>query len=314
MSEFSDKKFSGENYANARPNYPPQLYEKLKKVFLSNKNVAKVEDPVLLDLGCGPGTATFQLQEAEFLNNAKTNYIGVDPSLKMIEAAEKQSQAFGSKNIEFKLGSEVDFDGVISENNIVTVITAVQCCHWFNFPIFLDNAYKILSKTKGNLFLFGYINTKILGLPQLDNIIDNLDKGFETGFGAYWDQPGRDYLSNLLTDDFFMNSLEKSDFKNVEVSRYVIDPNRDPLITLDNDNIVDKPYYYLYKKTTVKHFREYISTWSAYNRCKREKGDVFADQLIDNAFEKCFQMVSGLNYESEITLAWSTYVISAVAK
>lgn len=311
MSEFSNTKFSGENYANGRPNYPPQLYDKLKAIYLQNNNATSIKEPILIDLGCGPGTATFQLQAADFLNNPSGKYIGIDPSLKMIEAAEKQLSNSKESNIEFKIGSELDFGKDFVDNSNVAVITAVQCCHWFDFPAFLANAYKILSKSKGSLFMYGYINTRILEYPELDGIIDDLDKGFETGFGAYWDQPGRKYLSDLLTDDFFMKTLEQSDFKNVSVSRYINKSDRNPLVLLNNDEITDKPHYYLHKRATIKHFREYVTTWSAYNRCKREKGDEFADKLIDDCFNKIFKTIPGLNYDSEVNLVWSTYVISA---
>lgn len=311
MSEFSDKKFSGENYANARPNYPPQLYEKLKQIYLANEKVKHVQDPVLVDLGCGPGTATFQFKDAEFLSTPGARYIGIDPSEKMISTAKENVKAKNLDCVDFKIGSEANFDMTIGDNDNVTVISAVQCCHWFDFPLFLNNAYKVLSRSRGNLFLFGYIKCKILEYPELDAIITDLDEGLVTGFGAYWDQPGRDYLSDLLRDDFFMKSLQESNFKNVKVDRFVIDSSRNPLELLDNDAISAEPYYYLYKRTTMSHFREYVTTWSAYNRCKREKGVAFADKLIEDAFFKCFKKIPGLGFHTEITVAWSTYVISA---
>lgn len=311
MSEFADKKFSGDNYANGRPNYPHQLYEKLKSKYLSNENCKNISNPVLVDLGCGPGTATFQLLAVDFLNSPKAVYIGIDPSAKMIEAGEKQLAGDQTSNVKFINGNEKNFDQILAAKDNITVITAVQSCHWFNFPVFLDNAYKILSKTKGSLFLYGYINVKLFEYPELDTLFNDLDKGLETGFGAYWDQPGRNYLSEMLTDDFFMKSLQESDFKNVSVDRFIVDEKRNPLEALDNDSIPDKPFYYLYKRTTMHHFKKYVETWSAYNRCKREKGCEFADKLIDDAFEKAFKLVPGLSYDSPITLAWSTYVISA---
>lgn len=311
MSEFADKKFSGDNYANGRPNYPHQLYDKLKAKYLNNEYCKNIANPILVDLGCGPGTATFQLQAADFLNSTNGLYLGIDPSSKMIDAGKNQLAHDKRSKVEFRIGNETNFDQVLADKDNVTVITAVQCCHWFNFPVFLNNAYKILAKTKGCLFLYGYINVKIFEYPELDALVNDLDKGFDTGFGAYWEQPGRNYLSDMLRDDFFMKSLQDSDFNNIRVDRFIVDAKRNPLESLDNDSIPDEPSYYLYKRTTMHHFKKYVETWSSYSKCQREKGSEFADKLIDVAFEKAFKLVPGLSYDSTITLAWSTYVITA---
>ena len=187
------------------------------------------------------------------------------------------------------------------------MITAAECCHWFEFPTFLRNSYDVLKegKTGGKLFIFGYIQPVVWKYPELDTIIKKLDMDFEHGFGEYWEQPGRNYLNGLLKDDYFTDALKKSSFERINVERFYTKETRDPFI---ND---DAHSYELKKSTTMKHFRDYVTSWSAYNKCKRDKGKQFADAIIEKNFNEMFSLVDGLSYDSQIDLVWATYIIEA---
>jgi trans-aconitate 3-methyltransferase len=318
VTEFANKSFSGQRYDNARPKYPPELYSKIKRSYneyvqdQADRGITEPKIPIFIDLGCGPGTVTYDLSE-HVSSNALV--FGLDPSMKMIEAATEKSH-INHKTVKFDISDENSFQNYFSSkygnskilnNTKVNLITAAQCSHWFNFPNFLKNSYEVLKEgnTGGKLFIFGYIQPVIWNIPELDDIIQKLDNDLEQGFGKYWEQPGRDYLNNLLTDEYFTKALEESSFENIKVERFYTSKNRDPFV---DDGFHS---YELKKTTTMRHFRDYVTSWSAYNKCKREKGEKYADGIIDQRFNEMFQKVSTLSYDSKIDLVWATYIIEA---
>jgi len=79
-----------------------------------------------IDLGCGPGTATF------FLSTAFTKTIGVDPSESMIETA-KSSLAKDETGLSSKLSFEIGAADSLSflPDHSVDLVTAGTAAHWF---------------------------------------------------------------------------------------------------------------------------------------------------------------------------------------
>lgn len=317
-TEFSHNTFSGQNYESARPKYPKELYQKIEKSYedfiddQTQKGIQQPEKPIFIDLGCGPGTATYEIHRTvpfPFLT------IGLDPSTKMIEAANEKLSG-DDDSLQFGIADESNFNNFFKSkypesstlnNDNVNFISCAQCCHWFDFPAFLENSYNILKEgnTGGKLFIFGYIRPVIWEYPELDDLFIRLDYDFEYGFGKYWQQPGRNYLNNLLTDDYYIKAWEQSSFDSIKFERFFTTKERTPFI---DDNAHS---FLLSKSTTVKHFRDYITTWSAFNKCKRERGEEYAVAIVDKYFNDMFAKVSSLNYDSKITLVWSTYFIEA---
>ncbi|KAJ4861258.1 methyltransferase domain-containing protein [Trichoderma breve] len=110
----------GKAYAHARPDYDPGVY---KAIINHHKSTGGQFDTVV-DVGCGPGSATRGL--APYFTNA----IGLDPSQGMVATARS-------------------FGGVSSasrpiRDSSVDLITAANAAHWFDMPKFWLAAARIL--------------------------------------------------------------------------------------------------------------------------------------------------------------------------
>lgn len=89
------------SYAAHRTSYTPSLYSEILKYHSGTNSNAEFD--VLLDVGCGPGTATRDL--AMYFNHA----IGIDPSPEMIARAK-------SAGGQTKTGNEIGYELLQAEN------------------------------------------------------------------------------------------------------------------------------------------------------------------------------------------------------
>jgi trans-aconitate 3-methyltransferase len=137
----------GADYAEARRNYHPSLYETIKEYHLSTGGQLRS----LLDVGCGPGRATRSL--ATDFDHAT----GIDPSKGMITTALALENT-GSKlaPIRFAMSSAealgLDLDPPIPEAS-VDLLTAATAAHWFNMPAFWERA-AVVVKPGGTVALW----------------------------------------------------------------------------------------------------------------------------------------------------------------
>ncbi|EMT67108.1 Trans-aconitate 3-methyltransferase [Fusarium odoratissimum] len=92
----------------------------------------------LIDVGCGPGTATRSLAP-----HFKTAY-GLDPSEGMISTA-RSITTLG--NVKFEVSSAESLGSELANpipDGSVDVITGATCAHWFDMPRFWEQAAKTL--------------------------------------------------------------------------------------------------------------------------------------------------------------------------
>ncbi|KIL83734.1 hypothetical protein FAVG1_13010 [Fusarium avenaceum] len=180
----------GAKYAQYRRNYHTKLYESI----LSFHKSGGGEFDILVDIGCGPGTATHTLAP-----NFKTTY-GLDPSEGMISAARSVDQNSSTgDNVIFEvstaesLGSDLK-DPII--DGTVDLITAATCAHWFDMQGFWQQAAKAL-KTGGTVALWTggtiRVDTSLPNHEAIQAVIDELDVTLE------------DYLlpGNILVRDLY---------------------------------------------------------------------------------------------------------------
>ena len=93
-----------------------------------------------LDIGCGTGNYTIALA------NKGLNFIGVEPSTKMLEIAKSKSE-----KIDWKIGSA---ENIPAENeSIENVIATLTIHHWTDLNKAMKEIYRIL-KPKGKLIIF----------------------------------------------------------------------------------------------------------------------------------------------------------------
>lgn len=110
-------------YAQARLHYSNELYQAI----ISHHTSSGGNLNSVVDIGCGPGIATFQL--AKYFKTV----IGLDPSEGMINMARSQLQASGPPNpgvdVKFEVSTAEDIDPSLIPDGSVDVITAATCAH-----------------------------------------------------------------------------------------------------------------------------------------------------------------------------------------
>lgn len=111
-----------ENYAQHRMEYSDNLYQTL----FSYHSAKGGKFDTVIDVGCGPGKATFKLAETF------ATVIGLDPSESMISTArsllDTKPDEIKSK-VRFEVSTAEDIDQALVPDGSVDVITAATCAH-----------------------------------------------------------------------------------------------------------------------------------------------------------------------------------------
>lgn len=109
----------------------------------------------MVDVGCGPGTATLQLAE----HSSFSNVIGTDFSASMIESAEacRRQDALKFEKVVFHQspGESFEFLGEKANKQKCDMITAVECIHYFDIDAFQNEVGANLRKD-GTIAIWGY--------------------------------------------------------------------------------------------------------------------------------------------------------------
>lgn len=121
------------NYDQARPTYPVKMYEEVIQYWKEGA-VAKISDPVIVDVGCGTGISTRAFYAAL---NGKCDITGVEPGKDMLATAIEASP----ENIKYREGSA---ESIPVADASVDIITAAQAAQWFKRPAFYNEAQRAL--------------------------------------------------------------------------------------------------------------------------------------------------------------------------
>lgn len=110
-------------YAKARLQYSDELYQAI----MSHHTSSGGKLDTVVDIGCGPGIASFQL--AKYFKTV----IGLDPSEGMINTARSHLAASeaptNGANIKFEISTAEHIDPGLIPDGSVDVITAATCAH-----------------------------------------------------------------------------------------------------------------------------------------------------------------------------------------
>ncbi|KAJ5278739.1 hypothetical protein N7478_004111 [Penicillium angulare] len=182
----------GENYSKFRPEYHPNVYENIVNHHTSTGGTFDT----LIDIGCGPGTATHALAP-KF-----TQVFGLDPSPGMISVARAQSANKPTSNVRFEVSTAEDLGRNLSppiEENSVDLIISANAVHWFDMPRFWATAARVL-KPKGTVALWSP------GRPLMSSSTPNASKieaaieEWETEYLAPFLEPGNIIVRNAYVD------------------------------------------------------------------------------------------------------------------
>ncbi|KAL1983787.1 hypothetical protein VTN96DRAFT_9873 [Rasamsonia emersonii] len=124
-------------YAEARPSYPPQLYD----IILRHHASTGGRFDVLVDVGCGPGKATRDLA-ASF-----AHAIGLDAGEEMIATARRLGGVTASgEPVRFQVSEAERIADTVEriEQGGVDLLTVATAAHWFSMPEFWDQAARLV--------------------------------------------------------------------------------------------------------------------------------------------------------------------------
>ncbi|OIW22582.1 S-adenosyl-L-methionine-dependent methyltransferase [Coniochaeta ligniaria NRRL 30616] len=142
---FTEKQ--GANYAQNRRDYHPDLYQTI----IDHHTSTGGKLDTLLDVGCGPGTATRSLAPRF------THAFGIDPSEGMISTAQTLGGVTATSNpVRFEVSTAEELGSQLSppiQDGSVDLITAATAAHWFDLPGFWKRAAQVL-KPGGSVALW----------------------------------------------------------------------------------------------------------------------------------------------------------------
>ena len=294
MSQFSAADYDADRYNKSRPTYPVSFYEKLDSYYRTAETIRSLDSlgrsdngQVLVDIGCGPGVATYQMYR--YLPQI-SKLVGLDISDTMVQQANNLINDCNRK-LSFQVSSYDNIDHLFGEET-VDMVTCVQCSHWFDFTTLLQKSYDIL-KPNGVLAIWGYDNAIILEFPELDSLINYFQVG-EQALGPYWDQPGRNILRSLLSEQKIDSKL----FNNIE--EHTLYAN-----TLRDCSTPDTPLVMILS-WTFRQYVQYLKTFSGYFSWKRSHPD--DSDIIDEYVTKFIAKTNNkLTMDTQLTVAWNTY-------
>ncbi|XP_047181967.1 putative methyltransferase DDB_G0268948 [Vigna umbellata] len=177
-------------YADARPSYPPQLFQ-----FIASKTPSH---NLVWDVGTGSG------QAAKSLAAIYENVIATDASAKQLEFAAKIS------NVRYQhtpsTMSMAELEKLVASEGTVDLVTIAQSLHWFDLATFYQQVKWVLKKPNGVIAAWCYY------LPRVSDETDTvLDEFYSSEVGPYWD-PARKLVDKLYGSiDFPFEAVEGAD-------------------------------------------------------------------------------------------------------
>ncbi|KAK7378070.1 hypothetical protein VNO80_03506 [Phaseolus coccineus] len=177
-------------YADARPSYPPELFQ-----FIASKTPSHT---LAWDVGTGSG------QAAKSLSVIYEKVIATDASAKQLEFAVKIC------NVRYQhtppTMSMAEVEEMVASEGSVDLVTIAQSLHWFDRPTFYRQVKWVLKKPHGVIAAWCYY------LPRVCDEVDRvLDEFYSTEVGPYWD-PARKLVDKLYGSiDFPFEAVEGAD-------------------------------------------------------------------------------------------------------
>ncbi|OMO60089.1 Methyltransferase type 11 [Corchorus olitorius] len=168
--------YQAKQYAEGRPNYPPELFQ-----LIASKTP---EHDLAWDVGTGTG------QAARSLGEIYKNVIATDTSPTQLEFAAKLP------NIQYQQTSPVmsmaELEGKVGTESSVDLVTISQAIHWFDLPVFYKQVKWVLKKPNGVIAAWCYTT------PEVNDSMDKILQRFYEN--PYWDHPQR-----KMVDDKYMS-------------------------------------------------------------------------------------------------------------
>ncbi|RFU34686.1 hypothetical protein B7463_g1652, partial [Scytalidium lignicola] len=218
------KSAQAEKYAGARPSYSPMLYEHI----FAKHAASGGGFGLVIDVGCGPGSATRDLAPAF------EHAVGLDPGEGMINVArERGGETQKGEKIRFEVSEAERIASVpglpLGE---VDLITAATAAHWFDMKKFWGQAAQLL-KPGGTVAI--WLRGRSYAHPDMPHgaEVNKIQKAFELVLEPYM-LPGNrlsyDLYDNLVlpwTADPTQSAFPKDKFQRFEWDRNGLSDGKD---------------------------------------------------------------------------------------
>lgn len=177
-------------------------------------------------------------------------------------SAEQIKSAKRAANVEYHVAG-AESSGIDRES--VDMVTVAQALHWFDLDAFYLEAKRVL-KPDGVIAIWGYHLTRVS--PEIDRAIDLFDREI---VGPYW-PPERRHIDRHYSDFDFPFTR------------------------------IDVPSFAMRLAWNRRQFLDYIGTWSAVQRYRKDKGH---DPLVwlDNELAACW------NTEEILDVEWPMFFL-----
>ena len=284
MSTYSQANFDSSRYENARPDYPLGFYRTLLDYHQSKsaKNLA-------LDVGTGTGFVARRL--LEYFETVIATDISPTMIRKCISSSYPQNIAF--------VESPAEVSPAFIETESVDLVTGAECCHWVDHEKFFKEVHRIL-KPNGTLAFWFYGEPRFIEYPEANEIYMKYTFGshndfingepFERYMGPYWEQPGRNYLRNLMNDV----SVPTSMFKDIVKVDHI--PNSYTEVAAETTLLISK-------RMNLQQLATYMKSWSAYHSWMKDNSSRY--DIVDTFIEE-LKSRYGWNDKATFTLEWET--------
>ncbi|KAF9141783.1 hypothetical protein BGX30_004130 [Mortierella sp. GBA39] len=285
MATFSSKSFNSALYQSFRPGYNSNFFKMVYNYHAKHNG----HFDTAVDVGTGTG------QVAVVLAEKFKQVHGVDASATML------SNAIQKPNIAYHVTKGEDL-GVIPTSS-VDVLTVAQAMHWFHHPTFFSEVKRVL-KPRGTFAAVGYSFVIFEDHPRATRKIYELGDQPDQ-LGTLWDS-GRLILDNLYKSiDVPLQNVERHYFPSSIKSQFHTQTGDDVTAATAAGTEASLPPV-MTGRVTMKHFRNYIKTWSSYkNYCEKypSRPDI-VDLTIDAILQE-----ENLKEEDEVNITWPTVVI-----
>jgi ubiquinone/menaquinone biosynthesis C-methylase UbiE len=272
MATYAEKDFDSNNYVDKRPGYPDSLFDALFTYHQGATHFA-------VDVGSGPGTASFSLLE-KF-----ETVLATDPSDVMIKPGIEAITPDLRDRISFKVSPAEDLSSVVTENGSVDLIICAEALHWINHGKFFREAHRVL-RSGGTLAYWGYVEPRFIDFPKANEIYEKYVFEDPRYLGPFW-KPGKEYLRYFFDDVQIPTEM----FSHIEKHDYY------PGVT------EKKTAYYLGDGSyTLSKFSQYLSSWSAVHSWTKEHPGEDIISLFINELKDSL----GWDSETELRVEWGT--------